>query len=603
MKTATIHTERHLVGGRYRTHTRVGKGRLGEIFAATDEKFEKLGVEQLAAIQIIPHRIVGNNKLFNKLSLGYTLLKAGSHPNIVDHLQFGRDDKFGFLAMEYLEGASLRVLLADAETLPPDEAKPVVRSIGEALGHLHTKDIVHGNLTTRNVFITEDLEVRLLDVVPLNSNDAIFRGATICEPFGRCTVQDDVFGLACLAYEMLSGKHPFNYSPPGEARLAGFSVDRIASLTDDEWHALRLALSFERDERTSSVADFMRDFGIVGTERLRSSVEQPAIYDTGTYATPDDTPPVSVVAVPVPNTVTAAPVVAADPIGWLDDDLPGTEPPHNRGHPLRTTVLGLLLAGLLAWSYFGEPEEKFVEMIGYIDSTMNLGLVEPEYGAINIQTTDVVRAVESDTDSPAAELPVAEPDMSVESVLTDAEEAISAPEPAVAIDERDAVAEDTNDQPTPAEPLTTENTPDTVDKAAIDTADQVLTDTVLADANADSTQVEPPMLVVDPFVSVSERDAAARIPLHRNTNSTMQLTWWTSEGTANTDQDYIAVKQRIITDASLEDGNILLVSLINDSLPEQTESFFVNFGFRNTEQGMFERIATVRVDIIDDDLP
>ena len=49
--------------------TRVGKGRLGEIFAAIDERFEKLGVEQHAAIQMIPESIVGNNKLFNKLRL------------------------------------------------------------------------------------------------------------------------------------------------------------------------------------------------------------------------------------------------------------------------------------------------------------------------------------------------------------------------------------------------------------------------------------------------------------------------------------------------------------------------------------------------------
>jgi len=149
----TFHTERHLIGGRYRMNARVGKGRLGEIFAAIDERFEKLGVEQHAAIQIIPESIVGSNKLFNKLSVGYTMLKAGAHPNIVDYLQFGRDGEFGFLAMELLEGASLRAVLDSEETLPPDEVKPVIRGVGEALGHLHTKGIVHGNVTTKNVFI------------------------------------------------------------------------------------------------------------------------------------------------------------------------------------------------------------------------------------------------------------------------------------------------------------------------------------------------------------------------------------------------------------------------------------------------------------------
>ena len=111
------------------------------------------------------------------------------------------------------------------------------------------------------------------------------------------------------------------------------------------------------------------------------------------------------------------------------------------------------------------------------------------------------------------------------------------------------------------------------------------------------------MVVVDPFVSVSERDAAARITLQHNTNPTMQLTWWTSEGTAIADQDFIAGKQRIMTGASLGEDNILHVPLINDSVPEPRESFFVNLELRNTEHGKIERTATVRVDIIDDDQP
>lgn len=120
--TVTSRKDPHLIAGRYRTHTRIGQGRLGEIFAATDESFGKLGVERQVAIQVIPQSIVGNNVIFNKLNVGYGMLKAGTHPNIVDFLEFGRDGQFGFLAMELLAGASLRILLDSAETLPLDES-------------------------------------------------------------------------------------------------------------------------------------------------------------------------------------------------------------------------------------------------------------------------------------------------------------------------------------------------------------------------------------------------------------------------------------------------------------------------------------------------
>jgi len=588
--TAT-HAEQHLIGGHYRTHDRVGTGRLGEIFAATDERFEKLGVEQHVAIQIVPQNIVGNNTLFNKLNIGYTMLKAGAHPNIVDCLEFGRDDKFGFLAMELLEGASLRVLLDTAETLPPSEVIPVIRGIGDALEYLHAKDIVHGNITTSSVFISQDLEARLLDVVPLGPGDAIFRGAALSEPIGRCTFQDDVFGLASLAYEMLSGRHPFNYCPPGEAKLAGLEASRIASLTDDEWNALRLALSFEREERTDSVTDFMRDFGILGTERLRPTIDQPARYETDTNAAIEEATPVPEVAPPVQSIATAVPVAAVDPFSWNVDDSTDSPSQSRRGgrQPLRAALLGMLLAGLAVWSYFGQPEERFVNAIGYVDETLDLGLAGSGDGVVDVWTADSGMSI--------AESPVAEPVASVEMTFAETAEINSESEPAIANDETVPAAEETIDQPVPAEPLTVENATNTIDEVTDDKVDEVL-----AQTDADTTQVEIDTVVVDPFVSVSESDAAARINVQLNTNSTTQLTWWTSEDTANADQDFIAVQQRIMTDALLEDGNTLHIPLINDSMPELNESFFVNLGLRNTEDGQIERIATVRVDIIDDDL-
>ena len=59
--------EWHLIARRYRALDRIGRGRLGEVFAATDDSLEEIGIEQRLAIQIIPESVVLNNKLFNKL--------------------------------------------------------------------------------------------------------------------------------------------------------------------------------------------------------------------------------------------------------------------------------------------------------------------------------------------------------------------------------------------------------------------------------------------------------------------------------------------------------------------------------------------------------
>jgi serine/threonine protein kinase len=594
----TFHADRRLIAGRYRAHTRIGQGRLGNIFAAIDEGYEEFGVEQHLAIQIIPENVVRNNKLFNKLNLGYTILRAAAHPNIVDFLHFGRDGKFGFLVMELLDGASLRFALDDAEILPLNEAKPVIRGVGEALRLLHAKDMVHGNLTAKNVFITAALEVRLLDVLPLDSFEAIVGRNTIGEPFSRCTVEDDVFGLACLAYEMLAGKHPFNYSPPAEARLAGLEAERITSLTDCEWNALSRALSSDREQRTSSIADFMRDFGISGTERLRPTIDQPASHQLIEYPAVEEAPPINRPALPVHGTATAAPVAAVDSAARNENGLPNTRPIHKGAHPLRTIFLGMLLAALSAWSFYGQPQEHIVNLIGYIDESMNIGLTEPNDGIVEISTPDTVRSVSTDrvtpVDRPAATAPAA----TVEATLADLEAKRSEPESAAVVEEIIAASAQPTDPLAPSDSPKGDDTSGTSDEATNRTADEVS-----ADADAVSLQTDPESVFIKSIVSVSERDGAVRIAPPRAKNSATPLIWWTSEHTANADKDFISVEQQTIADVTIEDGNMLYISLVNDNQPEPPESFFVNLGIRNSQQEHIERIATVRVDIIDDDLP
>lgn len=562
----TPDTSRYLIAGRYRTHNRIGRGRLGEIFAAIDEGYEELGVEQHLAIQMVPESVVRNNKLFNRLDLGYTVLRASAHPNIVNYLHFGRDGKFGFLVMELLDGVSLRKVLDDVELLALDEVKPVIRGVGEALRLLHAKEMVHGNLTTRNVFITQELEVRLLDVLPLDSSEAIMRGTATSEPFSRCTVEDDIFGLACLTYEMLAGKHPFNYTPPAEARLAELEADRITSLTDCEWNALHRALSFDREQRTSSIADFMRDFDIRGTERLRSTIDQPAEHETIAYPAVEEAPSMAQLTAAAHGAATAAPVAAVESDSWNENIPPIARPIHKGARPLRAVFLGMLLVGVSAWSLYGQPQEKIVNLISYIDESMNLGLTKRSDGIVEFSKPDSGRSV------------------SIERSATTKETV--------------ATLAQLTDQPAPADSPKSDDTMGTSDEETNHTVDKFL-----ADADADPMQTEPELGFTKSVVSVSERGGAARVaPLHTENLST-PLIWWTSEHTANADKDFISVEQQTIAGTSIEDSSMLHIPLVNDNIPEPPESFFVNLGLRDPQHGQIKRIATVRVDIIDDDLP
>lgn len=588
-KTVTIPTARHLIAGRYRAGSRIGHGRLGDVFAATDENIEGLGVEQQLAIQISPELVLQNNKLFNKLSLGYTILRAAAHPNIVTYRHFGRDGKFAFLLMDRLDGLSLRAVLDDAGTLTPDEAKPVIRGVGEALRLLHSKDMLHANLTTRNVFITHDFEVRLLDVLPVDASESILRGPVARGLFGPCTVADDVFGLASLSYEMLTGRHPFNHGSPADAPSAGIPVERIDSLTESESAALRRALSLDVGQRTPSVAEFMREFGIDGNERLRPSVDQPDSRESVDYAAMEKAPPIMRLAAPAQAAATAAPVPAVDPVPWVGNRPPVARPEEKRPRPLRAILLAMLLAGLGAWTQYGDPQEQIAAWIHDIESRVLPGGPDRGVQSAEAPTATPVRTVSTDPDAVDARSAAA---ASV-TVGDELPEDVTAPTVAGSVADTSARSTSSLEQGSAA-PAVGEVSDDTRDEAASG-VDNV------APASVDEAQATPGSVFAEPVVSVSERDGVARIPAPQIGYVEAPLIWWTSEHTARADTDFVSVEHPFAADATIEGGDVLLVPLVNDSFRESPESFFVSIGSRDSRHGQIERIATVRVDIIDDD--
>ena len=561
----TTQMDRQLVAGRYRLLARIGRGRLGEIYEAADEGHSGLGVERHVAIQLLPDRITLDRGLFNKLKLGYTVLRAAPHPNIVPFLDFDHDGKFGYLVTDLLDGASLRFILDDSTTLPLDEVIPVVRAVGDALQFLHANSVVHGRLTAESVFITENLEVRLLDIVPLDSAITILRGVASGDPFSRSDVADDIYGLACLAYEMLVGKHPFNFHALAEARHAGLEPTCIDSLPEKRWNALSEALSFDSEQQTPAIADFLRDFGVKGMERLRPSENATAQHKSssnhpvnGTRSTMHSAKPSSSIPAPVASATRAVPVARSK------DALELERAKGKRTRRMPSPILVLVLAGLGAWYFYGQPRNDVVLLIDYVDSYLN--------------------------DRPRATQPVVENEPRAETTSATPIAGDSASDEITAI----AINEATT-QPT-GEPLADSGT------TALQLDDDATTDEFAGVPDIDkSSHSEPGLTLIQSVVYVSERDGAARIASRHPGTTTDPVFWWTGDNTAIAEDDYIPLEQPIEGFTSGEVAETLHIPLVNDSLPELSETFYVYLGRHDTQLGRLEPIARIRVEISDDD--
>ena len=598
-------TDRRLVAGRYRLLERVGRGRLGEIHEADDDQLRDLDVERRVAIQLLPNRVARNRGLFNKLKLGYTVLRAAPHPNIIPILDFGYDGRFGYLVTDLLEGTSMRVILDDATTLPMQEAIPVVRAVGDALQFLHAKSIAHGRLTAESVFVTEDLEVRLLDVVPLVSTISIPGGVESGNSFGRYDIADDIYGLACLAYEMLSGKHPFNFLALSEASHAGIKPARIDSLPEKQWNALCHALTFDDERRTPSIADFLQEFGIEGTERLRPSEDALANHESLSDHLVNEVPTTTPASTSSSSTPAATPVAPAPrtvPVARHVDALDLERSKGKRARRMPSLMLAMILVGLGAWYFYGQPRDNVVWLTDYVDSYLEDRSAGKDDGGLPIIASDIspaettimefadVPSTITTPTQPEATRPEAENETRAE--LTDSN-----------LDGESTASNEVEGNATEAAIVEPADMPTTIAETAAPQSNQdTVTDDLARLSDVDESQTDPQFTLMQSVVRVSERDGSARIANPLPANTAGQVFWWTADDTAIAENDYIPAEAPRLAFESGEETGTLHVPLVDDSTPEPQETFFVYLGLHNLQLGRLETIARISVEIIDDDL-
>jgi len=158
-----------------------------------------------------------------------------SHPNIVAIYEVGEAQGRHYLAMEYLDGLSLRAHLHERGPLPPGEASYILDQLAGALDAVHAQGIVHRDIKPSNVMILPDGIVKLLDfgVARQSEDTALTRtGMILGSPAYLAPEQvmgesagppADRWALAVLLYQMLAGHAPFagatgRSGPPGKRR-------------------------------------------------------------------------------------------------------------------------------------------------------------------------------------------------------------------------------------------------------------------------------------------------------------------------------------------------------------------------------------------------
>jgi formylglycine-generating enzyme required for sulfatase activity/predicted Ser/Thr protein kinase len=267
--------------GRFDLVELLGKGGMSRVFKAVDlRRVEAKAAEPWVAVKVLTEPFSEYFGSITAMQREAHKLQSLSHRNIVRVFDFDRDGQTVFMTMEYLTGESLQKKLraGDSTSFVRSAAESVISAIMDALEYAHANDIVHGDLKPGNVIITTQGNVKVIDfgmarfvaggaqvppdvhadetqkaVTPRYASPQLLAGH---DP----KATDDVYALACIAYEALSGNVPFEHPRNLEGIDASLRPPRPPEIPTHQYLALVKALAPDPKDRTTTVRQFRAEF-------------------------------------------------------------------------------------------------------------------------------------------------------------------------------------------------------------------------------------------------------------------------------------------------------------------------------------------------------
>lgn len=271
---------------RYVLETQLGLGRHSTVYRALDRTRSRLPLpSQYVALKVLHPSAAANANTLANLRAEFHCAQSLSHPNIVNVFELDLDGPLIFMTMELLDGEPLDALLAQrrAQPLPHAMALAIIRDVGAALVHAHERGVVHGNLQPRHIMITASGEVRVIDFAAArtagNNSSPETNAYASCEALeGQIADRrDDLYSLACVSFELLSGHHPFNRLSAAQARGRTLLPRRPKRVRSGPWQALRAGLAWRRENRTVGIGWWLARMGLGNAAVRLPTLEQLAV--------------------------------------------------------------------------------------------------------------------------------------------------------------------------------------------------------------------------------------------------------------------------------------------------------------------------------------
>jgi beta-lactam-binding protein with PASTA domain/predicted Ser/Thr protein kinase len=355
--------------GRYKIIRKLGAGGMADVYLAEDQELGRR-----VAIKILNDRHAADDQFVERFRREAKNAAGLSHPNIVSIYDRGDSEGTYYIAMEYLDGRSLKELIVSRGSAPVRTAIEYARQVLAAVGFAHKHGIVHRDIKPHNVLVGPEGRLKVTDFGIARSGasqmtevGSIIGTAQYLSPEqargSQVDQTSDVYSVGVVLYELLTGQVPFTGDTPLEIAMKHLSeVPKPPSeLRDDvppdlDMVVLR-ALAKDPSERYQSAEEMDADL-----ERILNGL--PVGEDTAAAATAVlagsgvlAAAPTSVITRPEEAAPTrAVPPGSTPPAGYY-----GYEGPPRRRRPIWPWVLAVLLlaaAGVAAWFAYTKIQDQ-----------------------------------------------------------------------------------------------------------------------------------------------------------------------------------------------------------------------------------------------------
>ncbi len=209
-----------IVDQRYSVVSRLGSGGMADVYCAQD-----LQLGRRVALKLLYRRFAEDEEFVERFKREASAAAGLQHPNVVGVYDRGEWDGTYYIAMEYLEGRTLKQLLQDEGPLPPDRAIDIVIQVLRAARFAHQRGVIHRDIKPHNVIVDDEGRAKVTDfgiaragASDMTETGSIMGTAQYLSPEQAqghaVSAESDLYAIGIVLYELLTGRVPFDGDSP-----------------------------------------------------------------------------------------------------------------------------------------------------------------------------------------------------------------------------------------------------------------------------------------------------------------------------------------------------------------------------------------------------